>query len=511
MKIYLKLLTVLLVISFLLSSFIACDNITEESFAEKTEVTDNKTTEGSDSESVFQSGSMSSETQSSEAESEYIPDIDQKDYKDEFFLWIQPEHNPVKYHWVEESDNDVMSQAVFDRQMKIYQYLGVDVVGKATQNGKNYVEPFKISVKNKDGSVDTLLSHVYHGIDGFITGNYLADFNSFSQINLLADYWDFDMMEDAAINGKYFLGKSDLNMLWTFVIAYNKDMMEKYGDMLGETVYEMVDGYRWTLDKMISLSECVYIDNSADGQTKDDTFGIIGCQDIAFCGFLHSSNIGIVEPDETGAYVLAAYNDMNKAKTTEIVDKIHALAKSNSAWFWKYDGIGMIGFQEGKSLMSLSDTKGHLPSYPNYDIRFGILPYPMYDEAQKDVGYRSLQWGGYICIPSYVENTEMVGDTVEMLSYYSDGVHSAFYEKLLGKQASECPEDSRMLDIVWDGLCTDFAQTYYGAFLDSQVLFLVPRLTYEDAEMSLAPFVASIKTSLEKKISKFLILASKVN
>lgn len=447
-----------------------------------------------------------------ETETEPTPSIAKKNYDTEFFLTIQPEHNPVQYHWVEESENDVMSQAVYARQQKIFEHLGVEIIATATGTSKSYIEPFQIAVRNKDGSVDTLLSHVYHGIDGFITGNYLADLNDYTQLNLQADYWNQEIMEDASINGKTFLGKSKFNILWTCVIAYNKTMMDKYGDALGETVYEMVDGYSWTLDRMISIANLVYVDETGDGQTIDDTFGIIGCQDIAFCGFLHSSNINIIEPDERGNYVLTVYNDVNKEKTTEIVDKIHNLAKSDCAWFWRWDRRDLaISFTNQKSLFSISDTKGHLPSYPNYDISFGVLPYPMYDENQKDVGYRSLQWGGYICIPSYVTNPEMVGDTVETLSYFSDNVNEAFYEKLLGKQASDSPDDRRMLEIVWDGICTDFAQTYYSTVLETQILFLVPYQSYEDITPGVASFIAARESTVNKKIAKFITLVSKKN
>ena len=228
MKSFIKLLALVLTFTLLLSALVACDSGNE------------KHTEADSSET---NATSVEQTDTAESETEFSPDIDQKDYNTEFFLSIQPEHNTFHQHWVEESDNDVLSQAVFDRQQKIYSYLGVDIIGSATLTGRDYADPFKIAVKNKDGSVDTLLSHVYHGIDSFITGNFLADISSFSQINLSADYWDLDMMEDAAINGKYYLGKSDFNLLWTFVVAYNKDMMDKYADALDESVY-LLDGSR---------------------------------------------------------------------------------------------------------------------------------------------------------------------------------------------------------------------------------------------------------------------------
>lgn len=514
MKKTVQFISALIALTLSLSCFIACNNTENETSVQEpsSTITSSESTESTETELSSEAVESISESESTETVTEYLPEIAKKDYSSDFFISVQPEHNPVQYHWVEESQNDVMSQAVFNRQQKILEYLGVDIFATATANSTNYIEPFKNAVKNKDGSVDTLLSHVYHGIDGFITGNYLSDLNNYPQLNFNADYWNLDIMEDASINGKMFLGKSKFNILWTCVIAYNKTMMEKYGDSMGETVYDMVDGYRWTLDKMISIANLVYIDETSDGQTMDDTFGIIGCQDIAFCGFLHSSNINIIEPDESGNYVLSVYNDVNKAKTTDIIEKIHNLAKSDCAWFWKWNTRELaISFVNQKALFSISDTKGHLPSYPNYDISFGVLPYPIYDENQKDVGYRSLQWGGYICIPSYVNNPEMVGDTIEMLSFFSDDVNEAFYEKLLGKQASDSPDDRRMLQIVWDGICTDFAQTYYSTVLDTQILFIVPYQTYEDVTPGIASFVAARESSINKKIAKFITLASKKN
>jgi hypothetical protein len=140
-----------------------------------------------------------------------------------------------------------------------------------------------------------LLTHVYHGIDGFVTENYLSDFKSIPGINLDADYWNYDLMDDISLNDRMYLGFGDFNILYTHLVAFNKDLMAKYEDSLEAPVYDMVDNYTWTLDRMISLANMVYVDTTADGKTKDDTFGIIGLHDIAFCGFLHASNINIIE------------------------------------------------------------------------------------------------------------------------------------------------------------------------------------------------------------------------
>jgi len=257
------------------------------------------------------------------------------------------------------------------------------------------------------------------------------------------------------------------------------------------------------LDKMISLANLVYIDTTGDGQTIDDTFGIASEQDAAVCGFLLSSDISIISPDDSGSYALTVYNGVNKEKTTTVVEKIHELAKSDYAWFWPIGGEHTIDFQSGRALMTWMNTN-KLPNYLEYDLNFGVLPYPMYDENQKDVGYRSLQYGGFLGIPTYVRNSEMVGDTLELLSFYSENVNDAFYEKLLGKQVSDTSDDARMLKIVWDGIGTDFGQTYYWAFLKTDIWRLMVLLTPEDATESVASFIKARDAMVYKILKKFL-------
>ena len=499
MKTYLKVISLVLALVMLFSSLVACDSREVE-----TNGAENTNTEAA----TGNEGNESAEETASETETDYFPDVARKNYDDSFFLAIHNDSNPMVYYWVEESSNDAMSQAIYDRQMKVKDYLGVEILATKTETGSKYVDPFKTAVKNKDGSIDALLTHVYHGIDGFVTENYLANFKDIPGLNLEADYWNYDLMDSISLHDRMYLGFGDFNILYTHVIAFNKDLMSKYEDALEESVYDMVDNYHWTLDRMISLANMVYVDTTADGKTIDDTFGIIGVHDIAFCGFLHSSNINIIELNEKGEYALSVYNDINKAKTTDIVEKIGALVKSNGAWFWKMNAADRaLQFHKGTALMSLSSTNS-LPGYLNYDLNFGVLPYPIYNEDQKDVGYRSLKWGGYIAVPSYVRNINLTGDTLEMLSFYSAEVNNTFYNKLLGKQVADSPVDKRMLEIVWDGLCSDFCQTYYSCMISTQVLYVVPYLTFEDATKNLSSFIAGAEKTVSKSLKKLMTLSA---
>ena len=491
MRRYTRFLAFLLALVTIVASFAGCSDPIEEITTEKKSQSIEETTLGTE------------EITELITEEEYKPDIEQKDYNAEFYLNIMDDVNPADCYWVKESSNNALSDAVYARQEKVRDYLGVEIVSMITENEGKYIEPFKNAVKNKDGSVDLLISHVYYGIDGFITGNYLTDFNDVPEINLDAPYWKYDFMDQLAAGGHFYLGFSDYNIVYTHVITYNKDMLKLYEDQLDEDIYATVENYRWTLDKMISIANLSYIDATSDGKTKDDTFGFYSDMNIGYAGLLQAFDIQTVEQDEKGSYKMAIYNEKNKEKMSIIVDKLYNLVRSDCAYMTSVRDEGRPRIYNGRALMQIDGTL-FLSDLLQYDFDFGILPYPMYDENQKDVGYRHLQWGGYLCIPSYLGDATMVAETIEMLSYYSDDVNIAFYEKMLGKQVADVPQDRKMLDIVWDGVCSDVGQTYYSVIKDNNsLLYALTRLTELDTTQNLASYVATTENSVNRKLKKF--------
>ena len=143
--------------------------------------------------------------------------------------------------------------------------------------------------------------------------------------------------------------------------------------------------------------------------------------------------------------------------------------------------------------------------YLNYDINFGILPYPMFDEDQKDVGYRSYNYDGFITFPSYMRNPDMSVETMEILSFLSDPVQTAYYEKQLGKQAADAPDDSEMLVIIWDGICTDFgsALSQIDASLGKN-LYMLPTLTHANTTENVASYVKTYEATGNRAIATWM-------
>ena len=488
MKANVRLLSLMLSLILLLAVFASCDSGKEKST--ETEAASSETT----SEMVL------------ETEARDVPDIPVKDYDDQLYMMVFGGDNAVKFLWVEESDASLLSQAVYERQMDLMNHLGVELVYIPTQGWLGYNEPFKQSVKNKDGAVDVFLPSGYLAIAEMIEEGYMYNLDNVDAFDFEADYWDMNFMDSIALDGHHYLGYSDFNVMKTYVVTFNKEMLAKYQDSLDESLYDSVYNYRWTIDKMLALAKLVYIDATGDGKTEDDSFGISAKQWQPFVAFLMASDIRLVDMNEKGMYEVSVMSELNAPKTLALVDKLKGLAESDCAWLqWQDDpNVSVIPLHTNRVLMNLSFTS-ELDQLLNYDVTFGILPYPMFDEAQKDVGYLSMNRDTYIVLPSYMRNEQMIAESVELLSYYSHDVRNAVFEKWLGKQAADAPDDVKMLNIVWDNLYSDFGFTYatISSTLDRN-LYMLPTVTKAGADQSAASYVAGYSRAANNAITKFM-------
>ena len=106
MKNSFKLLALILALVMLVAVFAACDGGNKGNGNE---------TAGGD------------ETTAGNQDTEVMPDVEKNNYDATFYLSVLNDSNPMEHFWVEESDNDVLSAAIYDRQEKIKNYLGVEI------------------------------------------------------------------------------------------------------------------------------------------------------------------------------------------------------------------------------------------------------------------------------------------------------------------------------------------------------------------------------------------------
>ena len=111
----------------------------------------------------------------------------------------------------------------------------------------------------------------------------------------------------------------------------------------------------------------------------------------------------------------------------------------------------------------------------------------------------------YITLPSYMRNEQMITESIELLSYYSSDVRMAVFDKWLGKQAADEPDDVKMLNIVWDNLYSDFGYTYSTiAYALDNNLYMLPTVTKAGSDKTATSYIASYTRAANNAITKFM-------
>ncbi len=185
---------------------------------------------------------------------------------------------------------------------------------------------------------------------------------------------------------------------------------------------------------------------------------------------------------EDGTFYVS-YED-NMEKLQDLTDKIMTVYHAESTWLWPSSPTGddIIDFTDGTSLFRLFGS-ADLYQLRSSDLAFGILPYPLYDERQESD--RSMSRNGQMAVPASVKNTEMAGDVLEILNYFSAPVTEAYYERLLGAKLSDAPDDTEMLNTIWDSQVSNVGLVFSNASPNMMdLLYMIPNLCEQDKGLS---------------------------
>ena len=113
-----------------------------------------------------------------------------------------------------------------------------------------------------------------------------------------------------------------------------------------------------------------------------------------------------------------------------------------------------------------------------------------------------------------VEDLENTGYTIVISGTAADitttepleNVKITFYEKLLGKQVADVPDDAAMLEIIWDSVCADVGLTFQdtvGTY--SGLVYVVCEISQPNSHYGgLASFLASNENKANVGFKKFI-------
>jgi hypothetical protein len=382
-----------------------------------------------------------------------FPDFDKKDYKGETFRILNRGIEPGTWYYSEEYMTEgknihVLNNTIYEMNTMVEDFLNINIEYKA--GGSTYSEIYP-SVMAGDDLYQAVFQWAYWDITNFILKDIAMDLRDLDSLNFDKPYWNRDVMDMLSIGDHYYVGMGDICYQSYFMLYTNKDLLRQVNRKMP---YEDVRAGTWTLDKLIALTADLYADNGDGVRNNLDVYGFAADWNCFGQSLAPASGLFVSAKNKDGDFELTLYSD----RLVELVDKCYTWTQNESSFTWYYAApeSQMLDFAAGRTYV----TAGSLgPTYLSADFKVGILPLPKYDASQES--YAHLNWGNSLNVPKTVKNPELVGDALELMSYYTRTiVLTKYYDEVLQLRVSEAPDDRDMVELIYNTVVFDPGFTY---------------------------------------------------
>jgi hypothetical protein len=287
---------------------------------------------------------------------------------------------------------------------------------------------------------------------------HLYDLNKLPYIDSSNIWWDSTIVRDCSLAGKAFFLAGDINMYaydGTVVLFFNKAM---HANHQIEDLYQLVSEGKWTIDKFDEVMRVAVADLDGDGaMTFEDRFVIYTPHDIITLSLLTGAGSNIFEKVSETEIIF----NMGSEKFSNVIDKIVRFINEGEAVFnpanarWKVPstewGYASKLFTEDRALF-MCEVIDCARRYRFMESDFGIIPFPKYDEAQKEyyslVSADVLAVGVPLSMPE--ADAEMIGSLIEDMAYEGrEYILPAYYDITLLRKNTRDEESAAMLDIIF--------------------------------------------------------------
>ncbi len=410
---------------------------------------------------------------------------------------------------IEELSSDAINDSLYNRERYVEDRLGVEINNPQIVDYM-VIEEMRKNATSGDDVYDAYLAAV-SGVSAFTFEEYLVDLYEMEYLDFDKPWWSEKFNSEAEFLDSLYMTTGSLSLTpirYSYAVYYNKALAERYESSIEElgNLYEIVDSGKWTFDKFAELGSEIYEDvNGNSRRDLEDIYGVACALGYPIDAIWSSFDLNVFSRTSDGWYEL----DVNTDKLYTALDKVNELLHNSvgsitagvgttEETMYDFDNIERE-FASGTNLFLVADiVRAEFEELRNMQDDYGILPYPKYNEMQDD--YYTFSHAAYTVFAIPVTNTdpEVVCAVLEaMASYaYRDTMPTYLNTVLKGQYMSD-PESRRMIDKVVDGFMVDAAWIYQTLSYEYPVWY---RYMVEKNERS----YASQHASMIKKVETLL-------
>ena len=365
-------------------------------------------------------------------------------------------------------NGDLINDAIYNRNEAVSARLNVELTFVGA-DGRNKTNDF-ISSVNADvqsGSAEYDIIGTYSQIPGSLAiSGSLIDLMTLDYLNFDQPWWPATLSEQASIQNRLYLCTGDIstNLLWMMqVVFFNKDLIATYHL---EDPYTLVDGMKWTVDKMIEMSTGIYEDLNGNGVADEsDHYGMTLYTQALDANFA-SAGLVCIDKDENGYFRVSP--TLNGENVVNLLTKFCDWVHDSGDVVWSKETSVRKVMQEGRSLF-IEDrafvAKDNLVAQDQFS--YGIMPVPVYDENQANyitnVGYPH----NIYCISSGInmDRANRAAAVLECMASESyRQVTPALFETSMKVKYAEDEQASEIYDMIKENIDFDPGRIYVKDF-----------------------------------------------
>ena len=397
--------------------------------------------------------------------------------------------------WVEEETGDVCNDAVYNRNLKVEDYLGVKIVPVITQYEDNNTHPEFVKRVILAGEDRFDLTAVYTYLAGGIAlEGIFYNWKDIGGVDFSKEWWIQSANEAFSINGNQYVAVGDLStttLLLSFAVYFNQRIAADYQL---PNLYETVLDGKWTIDKLLDYTKDIYQDlNGSGGVDVEDMIGFAADNATTLDVYTSAFKIPLTKKNSEG--FPEACLDVDRMQTA--VDKVYSLYYDQNSYISGGDGSEFRAFANGNVAFLTTWIDNSFSSFRDMKDDYGILPYPKLDEEQDAYYSNAMDNYSLLSVPKTVkpEDTEFVGIVTEALTrenHYS--VIPAYYDIALTAKYARDEQSVAMLDIIMNGRQYDFSILHSGTIANYPYLF---RILIRDNKPNVASNYAAKKSMID--------------
>ncbi len=382
--------------------------------------------------------------------------------------WSDREHEEF---FVEGTSGDPVETAIFDRNTRVEERLGIEIVWEGQDGDSGYISEYNDRMKttiddNQDSEFVVFATYSLSASAAAING-YASNLISNTYDNHLNFennlYWPESLLNEVKFGDNLFFCSGDIsaNALYMMYVCFvNTDLLDVH-DL--QNPQELVEDGNWTYTRFITMCADVWEDLDGDGVKSDgDQFGYMTSgihSDVWFYG----TGAKIAEYNDAGE--LRVSTNFDSESTADQMDKIKNQLNNTNDMIYTDSVLHQRAFGEGRLLFCMDRCRISFKVFAGegYEVNYVIVPCPKATAKQEK--YVTIMGNPFTCYGLFNgisnEAKELGSAFLEYYAYQSYLlVTPAVFELSLKVKYVEDEVSGRMYDIVRETLSFDAGRIF---------------------------------------------------